>query len=481
MLSLPVSILLRRLLSFMALPVVLSALSACQLMEPFQRPVNPLPEQYALAFEQQDRAAIQGDWWELYQDPQLNTLMQQALDHNPNIAIAVARIEQVDAAMREVGAALLPEVGVQANASEFRVTERGQFPIFPGFEPRRSTFTFRLASSFEIDFWGKLRAAKQSARANAMASREAKQVVLLSLQSVLVQQYIVWRGLQSQIDLINTNIALRQESLSLTQRRLQGGVASSLDVHQAQAAVHQLQALLSDLQRQQALAQHQLALLTGNMQLPLAPVPTGRLPNVPIAPVGLPSRLMDARPDIRQAEQALIAAQANLAVAKAALYPSIALTGFYGSESLQLSQLLDTPARIWGVGLGLNLPIFNGGRLQAKVDQVTAAQKQLLAQYEAVLQSAFQEVNDALVNVRQQGERQAALAAALSAATQALGIANQRYQAGYSAYLDVLDAQRVLNEASLAHTQAQQAQLEASVSLFKALGGGWQAEKGTPP
>lgn len=459
-----------------ALALLLTGLSGCQLMPEFKRPVVDVPEQFNSQLNAPADVQLSGEWWRLYNDAELNALVDQAMQHNPNVAMAVANIEQADAYMREIGAALLPEVGLQGSATENRVTERGQFPIFPGFEPRRSTFTFRFASSFELDFWGKLRSAKASARASAMASRYAKETVLLSLQSLVVNQYLSMRSIQQQIRLTEANMQLRQQSLDLTQRRLEGGVASALDVYQANTALSNLQAQLADLKRQNEVLRNQLALLTGDMRLKLTSAAQKDLPQAPIPPAGIPSRLMDARPDIRQVEQELMAANANLAVAKAALYPSISLTGYYGGESLLLRDLLVPPARIWGIGLGFNLPIFNGGRLQSRVDQSSAVEKQLIAKYEAVLQKAFQEVNDALVNLRQQGEREAALAQSVEAAAKALEIANNRYQSGYSAYIDVLDAQRVLNEANQTYIQTQQAKLEASISLFKALGGSWQAQ-----
>ncbi len=461
--------------SCLTILVISTSLLACSLMPEFVRPRTEMPEQFKFDIVNQVNQQFTEDWWLMYQDEQLNQLVAKAMQHNPNVAIAVANIEQADAYMREVGAALLPDVGLQAGALKSRFTERGPIPLFGGMEPKRTTFNTRLASSFELDFWGKLRAAKQSAKAAALASRYAKETVIWSLQSLVVNHYLFLLNLQVQINITENNIKIRQESLALTQRRFEGGVVSALDVHQATTAYANLQAQLADLKRQEEVIRNQLALLTGDMRLSLVSNSLTKLPNPPIPPAGIPSRLMDNRPDIRQIEQELVAANANLTVAKTALYPSISLTTYYGGESLLLSDLLVPPARVWGIGLGLNLPIFNAGRLQSRIDQLSAVQKQLIAKYESVLQKAFQEVNDALVNLRQQTEREAALAASVAAAEKALEIANNRYHSGYSAYIDVLDAQRVLNEANLSHVQSQHARLEASVDLFKALGGNWQS------
>jgi len=200
------------------------------------------------------------------------------------------------------------------------------------------------------------------------------------------------------------------------------------------------------------------------------------LPIPPVPPLGLPSSLLESRPDVRQAEQQMIAANANIAVAKAALYPSISLTANWGGESLELKDILSSAARIWTGGLSLNLPIFNGGRLNARVDQEAAKQKKTLATYERTIQTAFTEVNDALVSLRQQTEREQSLLTSQTSAQKMLTLSENRYQSGYSAYIEVLDAQRTYNEASLAFVQARQARLVATVDLFKVLGGGWEAE-----
>jgi multidrug efflux system outer membrane protein len=221
---------------------------------------------------------------------------------------------------------------------------------------------------------------------------------------------------------------------------------------------------------------HQLALLTGTFDLKLSAAEIESLPIPPTPPAGLPSSLLEARPDVRQAEQQLVSANANIGVAKAALYPTISLTAALGGESLALSDVLKSAARIWTGGLTLHLPIFDSGKTGAQVEQASAKQKQALADYERAVQNAFREVNDALISVRQSAEREFALNESQVAAKKALEISKNRYQSGYSAYLEVLDAQRVYNEAALAFVQSRQARLVATVELFKALGGGWHSD-----
>jgi len=460
------------------LSVALPALSlvACQMVGPdYFRPKQTLPASYQESQASDAAEAMINQWWTLYNDEVLNDLISKASKNNTDLKIAVARIEEADGYMREVGAALFPQVNVDSSASRYKVTELGATPLFNGMSPTRSNYNVKLSTTFELDFWGKLRRAQESAKAQALASRFAKDTVDLSLKSLVTGDYLLLRSLEAQIELSKASMKSREDSLALTQRRLEGGVSSALDVHQAEVAYNNLKAQLADLTRQRAIIEHQLAVLAGDLDLKIAAGDIQSLPIPPVPPVGLPSTLLEARPDVRQAEQNLIAANAKIGVAKAALFPTISLTAGLGGESKDLGDVLKSAARIWNGGLSLNLPVFDSGRLSSKVDQASAEKKQLLASYERAVQNAFTEVNDALVNVRQNTEREAALNASQSSASKALEIANNRYKSGYTGYLEVLDAQRVFNDASLAYVQSRQARLTSTVELFKALGGGWVA------
>jgi multidrug efflux system outer membrane protein len=446
-------------MKLVSLAVAAALLSGCQSIWPdYLRPKVAVPAQYSETADQatdktktETNSEVSNTWWTLYQDQVLNDLVAKALVNNTDIKLAAARIEEADAVMREVGAN-----PVSANP--------------------RNNYNVQLGTSFEIDFWGKFRRAKESARAQALSSRYAKDTVALSLSGLVASNYLVLRSVESQIAVTQDNLKSRDDSLALTKRRLEGGVASALDVHQAEVASANLSAQLAELTRLRAITLHQLAVLTGTLDLNVAAADIKTLPIPPTPPAGLPSSLLEARPDVRQAEEQMIAANANIAVAKAALYPSISLTASLGGESLELGDILKSAARIWTGGLSLNLPIFDSGRLNSKVDQASAKQKQALASYEAAVQNAFREVNDALINLRQYSEREAALNRSQEAAKKALDVSENRYQSGYSAYLDVLDAQRVYNDAALAFIQSRQARLVATVDLFKALGGGWKAD-----
>ena len=457
-------------------------LSGCQSIWPdYQRPEVNVPAQYVEA-GQQDAAetSVANNWWTFYQDQVLNELVEKARQNNKDIKLAVARIEEADAAMREVGAFLLPQIDLNAGAKRSRVTEAGANQQV--FNNPRNNYNVQLGTTFELDFWGKLRRAKEAARAQALSSRYAKDTVALSLAGLVASNYLTLRSLESQIAIAEDNLKSRDESLALTKRRLEGGVSSALDVYQAQVASANLSAQIADLRRLKSLSLHQLAVLTGDLDLmvtglnaPQADINT--LPLPPVPPAGLPSALLEARPDVRQAEEQMIAADANIGVAKAALYPTISLTANLGGESMELGDVLKSAARIWTGGVSLYLPIFDAGKLDAKVDQASARQKQALANYEGSIQSAFREVNDALVSLRQYTEREQALLLSQQAAKKALELSENRYQSGYSSDIDVLDAQRAYNDSGLAFVQSRQARLIASVDLFKALGGGWSVSE----
>lgn len=454
--------------------VIIAALfvSACQSVGPnYARPELAVPSQYSEAADQ-TQSAVSSTWWTQYQDPVLDALVTKAFQNNTDIKLAVARIEETEAFANEVGAATLPQVDLNVGASRTRATELGGNPV--NVNPRNN-YKAQLGTAFEVDFWGKIARAKESARAQVLSSRYAKDTVALSLSGLVASHYLVLRSLDSQIVIVQNNIKSRDESLALTKRRLEGGVASGLDVHQAEVASANLIAQLAELTRLRSLSLHQLAVLTGDLSLSVSSADIQSLPIPPTPPAGLPSSLLETRPDVRQAEQLMIAANAKIGVAKAALYPTISLTGSLGGESLELGDILKSAARIWTGGVSLYLPIFDSGKLNARVEQASAKQKQALASYESALQNAFREVNDALVNLRQNTEREAALYRSQEAAKKALAISESRYQSGYSAYLDVLDAQRVYNDVSLSFIQSRQARLVATVDLFKALGGGWQA------
>lgn len=399
-----------------ALAVSLSVLlNGCAVGPDYKRPDYPLPAQFSQDevatgnSADQNIAQISSTWWTLYQDPELSALMDKALKNNTDIRMAIARVEELDAYAREIGSSLFPTIDLDASGSRVRASSIGRMPFPPGARSLQKDFILQLGTSFELDFWGKSRRARESARAQALSTRFAKETVALTLSGLVATSYLQIRSLDAQIAVSRDSLRTRDESLALTKRRLEGGIASALDVYQAEVSRENLVAQVAELVRLQALSEHQLAILTGELDQKMSAGNIETLPIPPQPPAGLPSSLLEKRPDIQQAEQNLVAANAKIGVAKAALFPTITLTANYGGESGELENILKSAARIWTGGLSLNLPIFDAGRIDARIDQASAQQKQALISYESAVQSAFREVNDALVNLRQNTERETAL------------------------------------------------------------------------
>lgn len=455
---------------------ILSNLISCALVGPdYKRPEVNLPNTYHQEVNKENIATDLNHWWKLYQDPYLDDLMDKALNKNVDINAAIARLEEADAYLKQVGAALIPSIDLTSQGNRTKATENGIVPS-SFVKPFRKNFNIQLGTSFELDFWGRLRRAKESARAEYIASQYSKDTVVLSLQSTLASNYLLLRSIDSQILALKDNVGYRKENLELTKKRLESGLISALDLHQAEAAFNNLSSQLSDLMRQREIVANQLILLSGDMNLNIPENKLDILVTPPIPPANMPSSLLESRPDIKEAEQIMIASNANIGVAKAALFPNIILTANFGRESAELKNIDKTGSNIWGVGLGLTLPIFDSGRAQAKVSQATAKQKEALSYYESSIQNAFKEVNNAIVSLKEYTEQENDLKLTQDAAKKAMDIASNRYKAGYSSYLEYLDAQRVYNDASIAYIQKRQLRLMASVELFKSLGGGWSTQ-----
>lgn len=458
---------------------LLLALSGCAVGPDYQRPEIALPRQFGEANALPDApssgaSAVRGDWWTLFNDSTLNALIDQAMSRNTDVLQAVARIEEAEAYVREAGAAQFPEIDGNLGSSRSQASTATATPAPAGSPRLRNQHSAGLSTNFELDVWGRLRRASEAARAQALASHYAHDTVKLSLAGLVASNYLALRAYDAQLAVTREVLASREASLKLVQSRLAGGLVSPVDLQQAISAVAAARAQMADLRQQRALAEHQIGLLSGAPGLVIAVGDIRQLPTPPVPPPGLPSALLQARPDIRQAEETLASANAQIGVIKATLYPTISLTGALGSESKDLADLFTAAAGTWTVGLGLVMPVLDEGRRSARVDQAIARQRQAIAAYQKTVQTAFKEVNDALVSLRESAEKEQAQATQAEAAKQVLRITEYRYEAGYSGYLEVLDAQRSANDAQLSYLASRQLRLSSAVDLFKALGGGWQ-------
>jgi len=462
----------------LTLPTALVAalLAGCAPVGPnYPRPALAVPQDFPEPISAETEAAIQADWWTLYQDATLNDLVAAAQKNSADIRLAAAQLEEARAALREVDAGTYPQVDFGLTDTESRVSSVTAVPVPSTVPLIRPDKRVAASTAFELDFWGRLRRGTEAARAAALASRYGHDVVALTLAGTTAQAYFSLRSTDAQIAVTRVTLKAREESLEVVKNRASAGISSDLEVYQAVGARSDAVLQLQDLERQRKLIEHQLGVLTGNLALRIAPGDLAQLPVPPVPPAGLPSALLERRPDVMAAEQNLVAANARIGVAKAAMFPTISLTGMLGGQSTDFSNLLNLPARIWSLGFGLTLPIFDAGRLSARTEQAEARQRQSVAAYQKAVETAFRETADSISNLSAATQSETELKVKVDAARQALELARTRYQAGYSGYLEVLDAQRTANDAELALVRNRQSRLAYSVDLMKALGGGWSA------
>jgi outer membrane protein, multidrug efflux system len=454
-------------------------LAGCALGPDYHRPTVPAPETWRDGPPAADLASLADvAWWDLFHDDELRRLMQVALEANKDLRIAVTRVEQARAQLGITRSAQFPEVTAGGSATTNRFSDnvppRGQ-----GGESDLLVATVDLA--FEIDIWGRLRRATEAARAELLASEETRRTVVMTLVSDVASTYLQLRQLDMELETTRRNVASRRGSLQLVRDRFDAGLTSALDLRQAEAELASTAAQIPDLERQIAQTEHQLNILLGRNPggITRGLSLTGQT-FPPDVPAGLPSALLERRPDIRQVEAIMIASNARIGVAKAAFFPQVSLTGFYGVESVALSDLFTGPSRIWQFGPTVTVPIFNAGRNRANLALTEAQQREALARYEQAIQQAFREVEDALIAHRKAREALAQQDAAVQASREALSIAEFRYSSGLTNYLNVLEAQRTLLGAEVAESRTLLSQLVAVVQLYRALGGGWDAEEGQP-
>jgi multidrug efflux system outer membrane protein len=453
-----------------ALAVAAALVAGCTTVGPdYERPQVPMPAAYPAAGGAGE--APIAAWWTLYRDPLLDALVEATRSDNADLQLAAARVRQAEAVLAQTDATRYPEVVGGYAATRNRVSSRTEPPNVPPLE--RTQHGLVAGTSYELDFWGRVARANESARASLAASRLSREVVALTLSSATTQAYFALRSLDAQLDVLEASVRTRTDSLEIARARLDAGLAPELDVHQAQAALSDARVQQIEARRQRALLEHQLGQLTGRMDLRIPPGSLFALPLPPTPPPGLPSALLDRRPDVQAAEQTLVAANAQIGVARAALFPTISLTGTLGAQSAELSNLLASGAGVWSLGASLTLPIFDAGRRSARVDEARAVREQALALYLGSIESAFRETSDALVNLDLAARAEADIGQRLDAARAALELSSERYKSGYSPYLEVLDAQRTANDAELAFVRYRQLRLAFSVELMKALGGGW--------
>jgi outer membrane protein, multidrug efflux system len=461
---------------WIAVACALAGVAACAPVGPdYRRPDLDVPKTYAESEPAKAALpAVPADWWRLYQDATLDRLVDAGLTQGSDVRLAIARIEEAAALRREANATLLPQIDASGVVS--RSGASTQTPsVRAGAASTLGNFALSANTAFELDFWGRLRRLREAAQAQYAASDYARGVVELTLTAAIARTYFNVRSLDAQIAVSSESLVAAEDSVAITRRRSEGGIASELDVYQAQGNRAQLAAQIKELRRQRAVSIHQLGVLAGEPTLELPPADLRAIPSPPLPPAGLPSTLLDRRPDLRQAEASLVAANAQIGVARAAQLPTISLTASLGLQSDNLAHILSPGADIWSIGVGLLGPVIDWGRYAARTQEAEARARQSEILYEQALRTALREVSDALSNVGLAAQTEQDLAARVDYASNSLRLAAQRYEAGYSAYLEVLDAQRTLNDAQLARVRNRQSLLTFTVDLMNALGGGWIA------
>jgi len=450
--------------------IAAAALAGCDLGPDYKRPDTATPGGWREGDTGERAAWPAADWWQAFGSPELNDMMTTAQQANADLGAAIARVKQADAQVRIAGAPLLPSI--QANAGP--ATQQVVFPTLAAPIPY-STYTVGISASYEIDFWGKNAATRDAAKAGAFASRYDQQVVALTVVSGVASMYFQALGLQDRLQVARDNLANAENVLKLVRDQTRIGTATDLNVAQQETVVASLRATIPPLQQQFAQALDALAILLNrlpaNMRLSaqsLVPV------SVPVVAPGLPSELLERRPDVRQAEAQLIAANANIKVARAAFFPSFSLTASGGFQSLALTNFLSPASAIYSLAAALAQPIFEGGALRGQLAYSKARQEELLQVYQKAVISAFSNVEDALAATTRTAEQQESQQVAVTKARRAYDVAKLQYSVGSTDLLTVLQTQNALFSANDLLAQIRIARMQALVSLFRALGGGWK-------
>jgi multidrug efflux system outer membrane protein len=417
-------------------------------------------------------AASLGDakWWDVFQDPQLQSLIRTALKNNYDIRIAATRVLQAQAQLGITRADQLPTLSAGGNITSQQSPKIG--PI-PAYEITQGQLT--ASAAYNLDFWGKYRRATQAARASLLADEWAQKEVMATLVANLATAYFQLRELDLELEISKGTFNSRSQSLQLTQTLEQHGINSLLDVRQSEQLVYTAAEEIPDFERLIAEQENAISILIGNNP---GDVPRGlkltEQPHSPEVPAGIPSSLLERRPDVRQAEQTLIAANAQIGVARAAYFPQISLTGTAGYESPALTNLFTSPAGIWNLASSFTQPIFEGGRLKSNVRLAEAQHEQMLLTYQQTLQGAFRDVSNGLIAYRKNREFRIQQEHLLDSAQDAARLSQVRFKAGTTDYLEVLTNETNSFSAQLGLAQAQANELIALVQIYQALGGGWQ-------
>ena len=451
--------------------LVAVALAGCAVGPDYRKPTVDVPQSFRFE-DGEARDLSNAAWWEQFDDPVLNELIQIALQENKDVKVAAVRIEEFVGQYMTTRAALFPQIGVGASGGMQRFTESGS--AFPSSVKNPNDFyEIFLNGNWEIDIWGKIRRATEASRAEILSSEEGRRAVILTLVAAVASSYIDLRDADMEWEISKKTAEAYKESLRIFELRFKEGFSSSVELNMIKAEYEQALSRISFYQKTIPQLENALSILLGRNP---GPIPRGKTLDglaLPIVPSGLPSDLLEQRPDIRRAEQNLIAANARIGVAKSLYYPSISLTGIFGFSSTDLSKLFRSSAQAWTWAVPVTAPIFTAGAIRGQVKATEAFQQELLIRYQQTIQIAFREVDDSLVDQKQTKVELEALGRQVVALKEYARLAQLRFDNGYTSYLEVLDANRSLFDAELRYAQTKAILLRSFVNLYKAMGGGW--------
>jgi multidrug efflux system outer membrane protein len=449
--------------------------TGCTVGPDYKRPTASVPTAYRGPAPEEaaktDSASLgEQKWWEVFRDEQLQSLIRTALQQNYDVRIAAARILQAQAQLGITRADQFPSVSGGADLSAQRTAKSSVFPAI-----QQSTGQLSLSAAWQLDFWGRYRRATEAARASLLATEWARRAVQISLISNVASAYFQLRALDLQLEISQNTLTARRESLRLLTMLSDHGNISLLDVRQGEQLVYTASEEIPDLERRIQQQENFISILMGNNPGPIARgLPLTGQPHSPEIPAGLPSELLERRPDIRQSEQQLIAFNAEIGVARSAYYPQIALTATGGFQSDALTRLFGGPAGLWSFGGSLVQPIFTAGRIRSGVKLAEANRQEALLTYQRTIQQSFRDVSDALIAYKKNQEFREQQELLAASAQDAARLSNDRYKGGVTSYLEVLTNETNYFSAELNLAQAQANELLALVQIYLALGGGWQ-------
>ncbi len=467
-----------RALKILVAALSLSLLNACAVGPDYIRPDNNLPQSWRMDMGTEQSADLTTAWWEHFKDPELNALITEALQQNTDVLAAAARVERYYALYGAARADFFPQLGASSSYQRFKnstnAISASSSSALGGQGKILDDYRLFGELNWELDIWGRIRRSSEAARADLLSQEAGRKAVILTVVTGLVQSYIELREVDKRLGITRGTLASRQQSLKLAQDRFHAGTSSELDVRQAESDLYAVQALVPSLESQVAAAENRISVLLGRAP---GAVARGRnldelLPSLEIPSV-LPSTLLEARPDVVQAEQQLRAANARIGVAKAAYFPRLSLTGLFGYVSRDFSEWLRSPSEQWSFGPDVAAPIFQGGRIHSQVRASKAQTQEAVAHYRQTVLVALQEVEDAIIGFHKSREQIQAQSQQVASLQRYLQLSQQRYDEGQSSYLEVLDAQRNLLNAELSLSQTQGQQLARYITLFRALGGAW--------